>query len=181
MSVLPEDIDRNNHTLYIDGMRAGDLIHAALREQGKTQKSLAEELGFSAQNFNNKLINDRLSAKEFFRILDALNMAVIVQDKDTGEEIRERKPGVLPRISMVVGGVRYDTHKADALCHASVLDGWTVELYRDYSDRYFVVICPSWNANSTITPCEESDAMRFLETHGTVYEDVNNDTKTSEQ
>jgi transcriptional regulator with XRE-family HTH domain len=123
-------------------MKAIEVIKSALKSRGMLQKDLAAAMGLSPQGFSKKLVNNTISAQEFFDAIDQLNMTVSISDKDTGKALHARlfKPGILPRVSMMVGGIRYDTANSDALCHTEERDGLTMELYRDYRGGYFVVI-----------------------------------------
>ena len=151
-------------------MKAADIIQNALLERRKTQKSLAEELGIDYQYFGKKLKNDTISARVFFDAIDILGLTASFHDKTTGAEIRERRefiPGVIPRLSIVVDGVRYDTGKADALCHTEISSGWVMELYKDYRGLFFVAIWSDWDgAKPSVSPCGESDALRLYTAHG---------------
>ena len=151
---------------------APDIIQLTLKDRGRTQKSLAEELGIGAQTFSKKLVNDTLTAREFIAAINALGLTMTFTDKTTGAEVKERKLGVIPRVSMVVDGIRYDTFKADALCHTQ-LDAWTLELYKDAQGRHFLAISSAWDgAKSALIPCKESDAMQFYEAHRDDYSDT---------
>jgi len=170
MSLLNANIDGIDGTVYTgtgsDDVRAAEIIQNALKERGRTQKSLADELGISPQNFSKKLVYDTILAKDFFNAISALGLTVSFHDKSTGEEIKERKAGILPRVSMVVDGVRYDTFKADALCHTEELDGWMMELYRDFRGRYFIVHWTNWeNVKPSISLCDKSHAIRLYSDH----------------
>jgi len=167
MSLRGEDIDKINCTRYNvnggDDVKAMNIINAALKECGRTQKSLAAELGLSPQNFNKKLVTNTITAKEFFDAVEAIGLVISFRNKDTGEEVKERKSGILPRVTTVIDGVRYDTFKSDALCHCEVADGWVAELYA-FKGAYFIVISTNWtNAKPLITPCEKEDAMKFYD------------------
>ena len=172
MSLLAENLDGNNVTGYNemvggDDMKARDVIQAALSELGIKQESLAVKLGVTPQNLSRKLLKDTIRAKEFFDALDALGLKITVSRKDTGDVIRAQsfKPGVMPRVSMVVNGIRYDTEKADALCHYE-LDALAMELYRDYRGGYFVAIYVNCEGGKPhISVCDESYALRLYEAH----------------
>ena len=173
-----KDIDENNPPCYdwpVDGgdyVKAMDIIQTALKERGIPQKKLAEMLGVSPQNMSKKLVNNTISAKEFFEAIEALGITITFHDDVTGQEYRERKCGVIPRVSMVVDKVRYDTFKADALCHTEEQDGWLMELYRDFHGRYFLVHWTTWDeVKPSISPCDESHAVRFYD----VYKDIESD------
>jgi hypothetical protein len=143
-------------------LNAAEVIQFALKAVGRTQKSLAEEIGMNPQSFSRKLVNDTLTAREFFAAIAALRLVATYTDGDTGTEVQERVEGVVPHLSMVVDKVRYDTHKADAVCHVKVLDGWVVELYRDALGRHFLAVSSTWESTrDTIMPCSAEDATRF--------------------
>jgi hypothetical protein len=152
-------------------MEATEVIRAALKTRGMLQKELAAAMGLTPQGLNRRLVNNTLSAQEFFDAIGLLDMTVRISDKDTGETVRTSpfKPGVLPRVSMVVEGTRYDTANADALCHTDERDGLTMELYKDYRGCYFVVICAHWEGGKPyISPCDEAFSLRLYE----AYRDV---------
>jgi transcriptional regulator with XRE-family HTH domain len=152
-------------------IRAADVIQFALKERGRTQKSLAGELVIGAQTFSKKLANDTLSAREFLAAIDALGITITFSDKATGDEWKERKRGIVPRVSMMVDRVRYDTFKADALCHEEPFEDWIMELYRDTQGRYFLALYSTWgNIKPLIIPCGENDALRFYEAHKNDHE-----------
>lgn len=149
-------------------MKAIEVIQAALKTRSMLQKDLAEAMGLTPQGLSKKLVNNTLSAQEFFDAVDLLDMTVRISDKDTGEAVRTSpfRPGVLPRVSMVVEGTRYDTANADALCHTEERDGLTMELYRDHRGGYFVVICANWEGGKPyISPCGEAFSSRLYEAY----------------
>ena len=177
MSLSPAYLDASNPTGYNDivggdYVKATNLILTAIKKRGATQKRLADVLGISPQNFNKKLKNDTLSAKDFFIVIEALGLDVSFHDKGTGEEIKERKTGVLPRVLMVVDGIKYDTFKADALCHTETLNGWMMELYRDFRGRYFVVHWTDWDGvKPSISPCDKRRALLLYSDHRDISDD----------
>jgi hypothetical protein len=147
-------------------IKAAYVIQFTLKERGRTQKSLAEEIGIRAQTFSKKLVNDTLTAREFLAAIETLGLTIAFNDKITGDEWKERKRGIIPRVSMVVDHVRYDTFKANAMCHVEPFEGWIMELYRDTQGRYFLAAYSTWeNTKSAILPCQENDALRFYEAH----------------
>jgi transcriptional regulator with XRE-family HTH domain len=156
-------------------MKAIEVIQNALKSRGMKQKDIAAAMGLSPQGFSKKLVNDTISAAELFKALDLIGLEVFYRDKATGSEVKEIKTGVIPRVSMVVNQIRYDTNKADALCHTEALDGWMTELYRDFRGRYFIVHWTEWDGvKPSISPCEESHAMRFYEDHREADDDPPN-------
>jgi len=175
MSRKPKEVDEIADTVLQfpenggDSMKAKEIVDDFLRIRGWKQRELADKLGVSPQNFSKKLVNDTISAKEFFEVMEALDVGVTYTDKSTGEVRAERKPGVIPRVSMVVDKIRYDTHKSDALCHTEEQDGWLMELYRDDAGRYYIVHYTVWDGvKPSISPCSEKQAIQFYKTYGDV-------------
>jgi len=149
-------------------MKANDIIKAALKKRGKTQKWLAESMGAAPDSLSKKLAGDTLLAAELIRALGLLGMEVAAADTDTGERLdaRGRVAGVLPRTTMMVGGVIYDTAKADALCHTGEANCVTLELYRDYRGLFFLAIASMWGCGDVVlSPCEESYAAQLYATY----------------
>ena len=68
---------------------------------------------------------------------------------------------------MMVNGVKYDTFKADAICHSDESEDMFCELYRDENGRYFVAQYVKWEGGvSSISPIGEEDAQRLIEKFG---------------
>lgn len=148
-------------------MRAGDMIKDALEAKGLAQNWLAEQMGQAKQNLNKKLVNNTITAQEFIEAAAIMGCRVALLETGSNEELKGRKRGVGPRVRQMVGGVIYDTYKADALCHTLPLDGWYMELYRDQEGRYFVAHYTEWKSGvNHLSPCDEEDARRLYEEHG---------------
>jgi transcriptional regulator with XRE-family HTH domain len=148
-----------------DGFNAADIIQFMLKSRGRTQKSLAEELGIGAQMYSKKLSTGTLSASEFFASVSALGLAVAFSDVETGEDVRGRVRGIMPRTAKVIDGVRYDTNKAESLCHVEIMEGYAAELYKDAHGRFFLVIGAIHDGRAATIPFDETTARRFYETH----------------
>ena len=67
-------------------MSATTVIKNILEDKQKSQVELAEEINVTRQNLSNKLNRDKFSAIELVEIADALEMNVILKDKDTAKE-----------------------------------------------------------------------------------------------
>lgn len=61
-------------------------IQAILKTKGTTQTALAEKIGITYFNLNNKMKRDNFSTIETCEIADALGMELLLRDKKTGEE-----------------------------------------------------------------------------------------------
>jgi DNA-binding Xre family transcriptional regulator len=67
-------------------MSATTVIKNILEDKQKSQVELAEEINITRQNLSNKLNRDKFSAIELVEIADALEMNLILKDKDTAKE-----------------------------------------------------------------------------------------------
>lgn len=157
----------NDIVLGGDTMKAGDMIVDALEAKGLTQNWLAEQMGQAKQNLNRKLVRNTITAQEFIEAASIIGCRVALIETGSNKEIKNRKRGIGPRVRQMVGGVIYDTHKSDALCHTLPMDGWFMELYRDQEGRYFVAHYTEWESGvNHISPCSKEDARRLYEEHG---------------
>ena len=67
-------------------MSATTVIKEVLEVKGKSQVELAEEINVTRQNLSNKMNRDKFSALELVEIADALEMNLILKDKENGTE-----------------------------------------------------------------------------------------------
>ena len=67
-------------------MSATTVIKDILKVKDKSQVELAEELNVTRQNLSNKMNRDKFSALELVEIADALEMNLILKDKEDGTE-----------------------------------------------------------------------------------------------
>ena len=63
-------------------MSATTVIKDILEAKGKSQKELAKEINVTRQNLCNKMTRDKFSSLELVEIADALEMNLILRDKD---------------------------------------------------------------------------------------------------
>ena len=67
-------------------MSATTVIKDILKVKDKSQVELAEEINVTRQNLSNKMNRDKFSALELVEIADALEMNLILKDKEDGTE-----------------------------------------------------------------------------------------------
>lgn len=67
-------------------MSATTVIKRILEVKNKSQVELAEEVNITRQNLSNKMNRDKFSALELVEIADALDMNLILKDKENGSE-----------------------------------------------------------------------------------------------
>lgn len=67
-------------------MSATTVIKEILEDKQKSQVELAEEINITRQNLSNKMNRDKFSTVELVEIADALEMNLILKDKENGKE-----------------------------------------------------------------------------------------------
>lgn len=67
-------------------MSATTVIKDILDIKHMSQVELAEEINVTRQNLSNKMNRDKFSALELVEIADALNMNLVLKDRETGQE-----------------------------------------------------------------------------------------------
>lgn len=72
-------------------MSATTVIKDILETKNKSQVELAEEINVTRQNLSNKMNRDKFSALELVEIADALDMNLILRDKDFEQVISRYK------------------------------------------------------------------------------------------
>lgn len=72
-------------------MSATTVIKDILEAKGKSQKELAKEINVTRQNLCNKMTRDKFSSLELVEIADALEMNLILRDKDIDSIINDYK------------------------------------------------------------------------------------------
>lgn len=68
-----------------DGMKATDLLKAAIKDRKTNQVKLAEKLGVGQPAISGYLNSPRMGVDVFRKILNALNYDLVVVDRETGE------------------------------------------------------------------------------------------------
>ncbi len=69
-------------------MTISEFIKLRLKEIGLTQSELANKLGISKQNMNNKLSRDNFSSMELCQIAEILNVEFIFKNETTEYKIK---------------------------------------------------------------------------------------------
>ena len=137
------------------------MVRAALAGAGKTQKELAEHMGWTPQNLSGRLKNNSLT-------FDELSNEASMSDAN-GAGLPELGNSTSPAVAQTVDGVRYDTRKAESLCSNKVVmfEDFYIELFEDAAGNYFTVLYQlSGCQHHTITPVSARAAQQFLERFG---------------
>lgn len=146
-------------------MKASEMVRTALASTGKTQKELAEHMGWSPQNLSNRLKNDSLTFDELTKALSFAGYAVKMTDAG-GAELPKLNNSDSPRLVQMVEGRVYDTGKAESLCtsKAAYSDELYMELFRDATGSHFLAYYQLWEGgHNHITPVEKNAARKFWE------------------
>ena len=145
-----------------DILSVSDVIKQAIAESEKQQKEVAAHMGWTPQNFANRLKNNTVDADEWVEIAKFLGYEVKMVSAN-GEELKEKKKGIGSRVFQMVGGVVYDTEKSNAICHTNEFVGSFYELYEDPEGRKFIVLYATWlNGTGIVMPVCEPDAQKFM-------------------
>jgi len=146
-------------------MNASEMVRSALASAGKTQKALAEYMGWSPQNLSRRLKNNSLTFDEMAKALSFAGYAVKMIDADEAE-LPTLNNSNSPRLVQMVEGQIYDTKKAESLCTSkeSHSDELYMELFRDATGVYFLVYYQLWDGgHNHITPISLIAARKFWE------------------
>jgi transcriptional regulator with XRE-family HTH domain len=144
-------------------MLASDMVRTALAGAGKTQKELAEYMGWTPQNVSARLKNNSLTFDELAKALSFTGYEVSMKTA-SGAELPIADTNSSPRVAQMVGGAVYDTARAASICtnKSTMLEDFYVELFRDAEGSYFVVLYELWeNGCSRIAPITDETAQKF--------------------
>ena len=166
------NIDRSTQMCYngciieVGGtiMTVAEIVKELIKTTDLQQAEVARLMGWTPQNLSNRLGRNTLYAEDFMKLLDVIGYKAVIVEKETEEEVKTRKRGIAPRLQMMVNGVKYDTYKADALCHTEpIQDCMFHELYQNEEGEYFlaqVMLCEG--GVDSITPVTEEAAKKLM-------------------
>ena len=144
-------------------MTAAEICKGLIERSTLRQKDVADKMGWTQQSISNKFRRNTLSAEEFRKIIEILGFEIKIVVNETSEEIKTRRKGVGERLQLMVNGVKYDTYKADAICHSDESEDIFYELYQDIEGRYFVAQYVKWEGGvSSISPIGKKDAEKLM-------------------
>lgn len=149
-------------------MRASEMVRAALAGAGKTQKELAEHMGWSPQNLSGRLKNNSLTFDELSEALHFAGYEIGMSDA-AGAGLPVLNNSSSPAVAQTVDGVRYDTRKAESICtnKSAMFEDFYVELFVDASGNYFTVLYQLCGCQRhTIIPVSAHVAQQFLDRFG---------------
>ena len=141
-------------------MYVSDIIKRAIEDSPYQQKEVAAYMGWTPQNFQNRLRNNTIDADEWVQIANYLGYEVKMVNQ-SGEDIAKRQ-AVGQATRQMVGGTIYDTKTAKAICHSSKFVGTFFELYKTEAGEYFVVMYSKWLDKGQIIPVSQAHAEEFM-------------------
>ena len=158
-------------------IKSSDVLLNALEMQNISQRELAEKIGTSAQNINQKLLHNSLRADDFFKLLDEIGVEAYFQLADSGipvSTVRGDNPHETDIVKMHKG-ILYDTSKSYILSDDFYKNGngkyddkgEARILYIDRRNRYFFVIY-SENAPVKIESADLNSAREFIGKYGII-------------
>lgn len=148
-------------------MRASEIVRQALAITEKTQKELADHMGWSRQNLNGRLKNDSLSFDEVCKALAFTGYHLVVVDA-AGDKLPDIGNTTSPQIVQMVDGTTYDTSKAESICtNKQEGDDYYMELFRSISGGFFMAYYQLWAGGyNHITLVNQETAQKFMKQFG---------------
>lgn len=151
-----------------------EILKDALEAKNYSQREFAKMMGWTPQNFSQRLKKNSFSAEEWRKMTYLLGYEVRIVELESGIELEGRKKGHGRRVKQVINGVLYDTYKADALCsdffqdgEHEYTDGMAFELYVDSFGRFFVARYVEWeNGTDSVTTVGKEEAGKLYKKFG---------------
>ena len=162
-------------------MTALGILNTAIGRRQKTKADAAEILGIAPQRISYRVTKDTMKAEELLRLLDALDLEIVLRDRTTGElvEVNDFRKGHGRHVRKMADRVTYDTEMSGAIANSFYEDGENEygalgvaeELYLDRQGRYFIV---EYNrddpSKDRVSPVSANVAKAFIEKYGTEIE-----------
>ena len=157
-----------------NGKRMSEILKDAMEAKGYSQRAFAKKMGWTPQNFSQRLKKNSFSAEEWRKMAYMLGYEVRLVELESGIEFESRRKGHGRRVRQVIKGVLYDTYKADMLCgnfyydgEHEYTDGMAFELYVDSFGRFFVARYTEWaDGSDSITTIGKEDAGKLYQKYG---------------
>lgn len=127
-----------------------EILKDALIAKNISQRKFAGMMGWTPQNFSQRLKKNTFTAEEWNQMMKMLGYEVKLVELESGIEFEARKKGHGRRVKQVINGVLYDTYKADMICSnfyvdgSEYTDGMAFELYVDSFRRFFIARYVEW-------------------------------------
>lgn len=143
-------------------MRVSEQIKKAIADSGIQQKEVAAHMGWTPQNFANRLRNNTVDGDEWMKIAEFIGYKVQMVDASNAP-VKEQRKGIGYRTRRMADGITYDTELSSAICHTNEFVGSFFELYESAEGRKFIVLYADWNDEGIIMPVTEQQAQKFMD------------------
>ena len=151
------------------------MLNQAMLVKGVRKKDVAAKMGWSSQNFSNRLKNKTIDAEELIKLASILGYEIQMVDVESKVVLKPRKESSGPRVVQIVDGISFDTEKATSLCRSPKIYGGWFELFQDFATREFFTVayfetgesaCPARiskeNAERFYLDCGGEDASDYF-------------------
>ena len=153
-----------------------ELVYSALEIADVSMLEACKRMGWITGQLTSRLARGSLRADEFYQLMDCIGIEVKLIKKETGGEVTVKRAGAGRRIQAMVGKVKYDTARSNALANSFYADGEheyndefkATELYQDNDGRFFFAEYTNWEGGvDRISPVNGAVAAAFIEKYGT--------------
>lgn len=149
-------------------MKVAEIIEKAIADKGLQKKDIAQKMGWSPQNFNNRLRNNTISSEEWIKLAALLGCEVKMVAQD-GKCVTPYAKGIGGKVAKMVDGYSFNSEKADALCHSSKIHRGFFELYKTEEGFTFLVFYPEYepvSSGALVMQISRKDAREFYKECG---------------
>lgn len=148
-------------------MSVSEMINEAIIAKGMKKKEVAYKMGWTPQNFTNRLRLNTIDAEEWIKLAKILGYEVQMVDMESGRALKQRRPSSGPRVMQMIDGIKYDTEKADSICRSPKLYGGWFELFKDIqTGNFYTVAYLETGKSACMALISAEDAKRFYEDCG---------------
>ena len=145
---------------------ARNLIDAMLKDGKVTQTEMAKDLGITRQALGVRFKKDNFTVDQLFKIADRCGFEIYAVRKDSLDAIQARVGGTI-HLKKMIGGVMFDTSKADCICGSPRVAGCYFELYKQDGKYYLASSHALYiGMEDSAVEISEVNAMRFCEQCG---------------
>lgn len=143
-------------------MDVSEMLNQAMLVKGVRKKDIAAKMGWSSQNFSNRLKNKTIDAEEWIKLAGLLGYELQMVDIDSKVVLKPRKESSGPRVVQIVEGISFDTEKATSLCRSPKVYGGWFELFQDFATRqFFTVAYFETGESACLARISKENAERF--------------------
>ncbi len=143
-------------------MDVSEMLNQAMLVKGVRKKDIAAKMGWSSQNFSNRLKNKTIDAEEWIKLAGILGYEIQMVDMESKAVLKPRKESSGPRVVQIVEGISFDTEKATSLCRSPKVYGGWFELFQDFATRqFFTVAYFETGESACLARISKENAERF--------------------